>query len=783
MKRWLRSLSFQELSPVSFTTTGGATSPTTPTAFKWRIQHLGAVGENDYIGSAARESKVTQVSIFDADKLTADAAEFGHGAGSTHLVSAGTPSSGRLHIDTSMDAVEKVSSLHCVKEHTNAVKDEYDVHRSNQLVSPVVRKKPCDSPEDVRSTQLSDKAQDLLSTIRSVNDRKFDLQRRIKNLTTINDDDERRLNQFIDVLRDTPLSPRSPRTLKQRGDDDDKAEETLTKLERLFVRSSDSKEKAERELAAVKASLDTLRDALKIEVTQSSMRTDIVSPLSKSGSPGAEKSDNHIQNLMRTLRNSETDVNGNDVEAPSRPSSTQATSTPRIYTSESHITDDTLASAYARLAKAQAHFDNLPRQYALDAQNYHETYQSCLKTVTDFDLEHLVQSQIATRDLIEAEKYLAEVKRHAHEEQVRTTKRYQIDEHFPSDQTSNFLSHPDDVHILDRELQDAINTVDRVRIERWRRHIVQEPSSQDGTITLQSTPQQTSDIENHAIRQRPEIDQSFHYLPSLSCGQSICGFASSRSRDRIDRWNAYLARHPPAFSPSRESQNVGVKAKANPDYIHPRSPTEFQERRTQPPSSRKPSVAWALLDPPEFDDRVKNTDAYRRNGSFSGPVTGAQVAEQRAFSFEEEAHGYHNAEILNAPEAVGVPGLSRTESRSQGTGFAILHVDEYEPGSTQIPATAHVREPATNFREQVDIWRSRSQRHGEVHAVGHHSDSDLGPKGEERPVWWSEAPGPAEAGISDPPGDAARPRPTTVEAVSKLSRGRNDGGRKLPEWI
>ena len=437
MKRWLRSLSFQELSPLNLTPTGSPTSPNTPTGTKCRIQHLGAVGENDYVGDAVTNAQVSNVSIINADKTVEEAAEYGHGTGSTRVVLTGTTSSPRFPSDIRKKPGKDISSHELGLEAQEVTKNEQEGNE--------------------HSKQLSLKVADLVQKVHDLKEREIALVQRLKSLTTINQDDERRLNQFIDVLRQSPLSPLSPHPTKNSAEQEE-AEQTLTKLERLFVRSTESCEKVEKEMSAVKKDLALAREGLETELIKRSSESEHTNTIkSPDRSLYPEDTSNQIDKFMQELRAYETDLDGSKAKSISNispemqplPASAKLLSSNIDSEPPRSTLEEALERAKCRLATAQVTFDNLPNQYALDAQTYHETYQSCLKTVTDFDLEHLVQGQQASRELAEAEIALEKLKK-----QIFTTeqaKRKQNQGHapedsapYPIDQTSAFLTNSED---------------------------------------------------------------------------------------------------------------------------------------------------------------------------------------------------------------------------------------------------------------------------------------------------------------------------------------------------
>ena len=742
MKRWLRSLSFQELSPLNLTPIESPTSPTTPPGAKCRIQYLSPVRENDCLGAVGTNA-VSNISIFNADKTDEEAAEYRYGTGSTRLVSTATTSSTRFPSDIQKRPGQEIF--------TREVKAKVQGNTTNE------------QDGSTESKRLSSRTADLVQKVHALKERELALVQRLRSLKTINQDDERRLNQFIDVLRQSPLSPLSPHATKNAAEHE-QAEQTLTKLERLFVRSTESWEKAEKKLLTVKKDLAFAREGLETELLKLSSEDEQTDVLKSSDrSVYTEHASHRLEKFMQELRAHETDLDGSKAKSISNVSPDLLTLPAPAKVPSSNIDrgpprstlEEALERANCRLTTAQVNFDNLPNQYALDAQTYHETYQSCMKTVTDFDLEHLVQGQEASRELTEAENALERLKKQifATEQEKRKQKQGHATEdsaHYPIDQTSTFLTHPEDATILARELQDALRSVDRIRVERWRRHIVvpssSSPDSDSDTVAdddQESDSVSVSPSTSPPPRPRPQakrnqLDPTITALPDLTCGESICGMSSGRSRLRITRWNQSLPRASHISSPSRSSP------RQNP----PPGPVVHHQTTTPAPTTRKGGPGHRRKR--SVVDVVRNSDAYRRNGSFSGPATGGAAAGGSRPDDSEEG--------------------SRTLPRER---MAILHVDEYvSPVPAPAPVPATTPPPPRQPQQQPPHHPGALEKRASEHERDPTGGKGTPPRDEWREAWWT----------TKAPLDPARRQ----GGRSRSRRQRQGGSRRErgpPEWI
>lgn len=564
MKRWLRSFSSHDLSPLSLSSSANPISPTTPTTSRRKIEHLGVVGEYNYLGEAGTVSGTSNTSFFNADKVLNEALRFVPGTGNTDLPFFDPTKSLK---DDPADEDKKPQQVSSRRDQMDSSKQSKTVSTPRTGQTYPTPEGPIDRSATTHDTtpyssvaEISHITIQFICAIQSLKDRESTLMQRIKSLRTINQDDERRLNEFLDVLRLSPLTPVSAQNDARKDEEQAKAEKTLTKLERLFVRSSDCLQNAEKELETAKIELSAMRDGLETELARN-ITTDKhikTQDLEVPRGNGLNERQVNISKLIEELRKEARDpVLGKEVEVEiqipiPRNAKLSWSSRPPLALEPRSRKDkpqsplrEALMQAKLRLRTAQAEFDSLAYQYQKDAYEYRETYQSCLKSVTDFDLEHLQRGQQATRELIDAELELRQVKRDVVEENRRnrvsrqgtgnSVERKDEEEDITSEQSSGFMSVPEDGETLDRELREAIQRVDRLRIERWRRHIYPglPPSLAPTDSDVSEISPQGESSQLHSVPGESD-------LQSLACGESICGFAEGRKRQRIDSWRARL---------------------------------------------------------------------------------------------------------------------------------------------------------------------------------------------------------------------------------------------------
>jgi len=178
------------------------------------------------------------------------------------------------------------------------------------------------------------------------------------------------------------------------------------------------------------------------------------------------------------------------------------------------------------LHRAESHFDDREQAYNehYDAWDRDVQNGNCSRTLTDVDLECVLEISKRARQLREAEE--------EYEAAVVTARRLKVlPIHF--DRESNFVSGPDDGYRESAEAELSAN-VDRKFIQKWTDQVAQMTD-----FGVQASSVETSESDDEATRGPDEWDEreaDEWEVRSVGMSDSVSVVDCSRNRKRIDAW-------------------------------------------------------------------------------------------------------------------------------------------------------------------------------------------------------------------------------------------------------
>lgn len=178
------------------------------------------------------------------------------------------------------------------------------------------------------------------------------------------------------------------------------------------------------------------------------------------------------------------------------------------------------------LHRAESHFDDREQAYNEHYDAWDRAMQTghCSRTLTDVDLECVLEISKRARQLREAEE--------DYEAAVVTARRLKVlPVHF--DRESNFVSGPDDGYRESAEAELSA-TVDRKFIRKWTEQVATMAACRGRTSGVG-----TADSEDEAVREPEEWDErevDEWEVRSVGMSDSVSVVDCSRNRKRIDAW-------------------------------------------------------------------------------------------------------------------------------------------------------------------------------------------------------------------------------------------------------